>query len=109
MAIQKREYTPSMLVVMRLLKDGTLTERQAAEILGCSPKTIHNFKTELGIEGVFVGTGANRREAAEANRKRSALLETLAKQIKYEGGDLKALAEEHIIPTRTLYRWVLKV
>lgn len=62
-----------------------------------------------GIETVFKGTGSNRREASEANKKRNEMLHNLANQVVHEGAVIKELAEANFIPLKTLYRWVNRI
>jgi hypothetical protein len=102
-------YSPSVPVVMRLLKNGSITVAEAAEVLQCSTRQITKIQAEFGIVKPVVYSGLARKEASEANRARKELLEKLAKQVKYEKGDLHALAAENNIPSRTLYRWVHRV
>lgn len=102
-------YNPSVPAVMRLIQSGNITIKDAAEILGCSSKTIQDKMKEFGIRVLVVGAYNNRKDAAEANKVRKALIEDLAKQIKYNGKDLHVLSKEHYIPTRTLYRWLHRV
>jgi predicted Rossmann fold nucleotide-binding protein DprA/Smf involved in DNA uptake len=104
-----REYSPAVPVVMRLIKQGKLTLKDAGDILNTSPKTVQNLMKEFGIEVLIIGTAKNRKEASEANKKRNELLTTLAKLIKYEKADINELAETHNIPSRTLYRWLHRV
>lgn len=100
---------PSVPVVMRLIGAGKITIKEGSEILNCSPKTVHNYMKEFGVEVINLGTTQSRKQKSEDNAARNNLLETLAKQVKFEGKDLHALCAEHHIPSRTLYRWVAKV
>lgn len=104
-----KPYNPAVAVVMRLIKQGKITTRDAGDVLSADPKTIKSMMKEHGIETVSKGVGVNRREAAEANKKRNELLTTFAKAIKYDKADLRELSKEHTIPIRTLYRWVHRV
>jgi len=104
-----KTYIAVEAVVMRLIQEGKITCDDAGELLKCSSKTIAKMKKDSGVSVVFKGTGQNRKDAAEANKQRNELLETLAKRVKYEKEDIKKLSEEYFVPVRTLYRWVLRV
>ena len=104
-----RDYNPAVPAVMRLIKEGKITIKDAASVLSCDDKTVKNFMKEFGVEVVLLGTPRSRKEASEANKKRNELLGTLAKAIKYDKADLHELAETHSIPSRTLYRWLHRV
>lgn len=94
---------------MKLIKNGKITLKEAAEILDRSVSSINALQKEFGIETVIMKPGRDRAAAAEANKLRNELLETLAKRVKYDNEDVHALAAEHKIPSRTLYRWVHRV
>jgi transposase len=100
---------PSIVPVMRLINSGTITIKDAAEIMQCSNKTIQNRMKDYGIETVKLGTTQTRRDKAIANAERNELLATLAKRVKNDKEDIQTLAKEYNVAVRTLYRWVLKV
>ncbi len=108
MPIQKT-YNPSVPATLKFISQGKLSMKDASEILDCSPSTVKNLMKEFGVEIVSLNTVQTRKEKTQANMARSELLEKLAKQVKYDKADIHLLAFANNIPSRTLYRWVLKV
>ena len=104
-----KTYIAVEAVVMRLIQEGKITCDDAGDLLKCSSKTINVMKKEYGISVVFKGTGQNRKDAAEANKKRNELLRELALKVIKEKSVIKKVAEDNFIPLKTLYRWVIRV
>jgi predicted transcriptional regulator YheO len=97
--------TSTLAEVLRDIRDGKITRKTAAALLGFSERHVNRL---MKAQGVARPPG-KRSVRDTAAKQRKQLLKGLAEQVLQEQRSIEQAAQLGDCSTRTMYRWVKKV